>query len=415
MGINNPNKKPVDGTLAEDFIANLCEKGFFKLWTHPNPTGKNDKELCDCLIVFKNLVIIVSVKHCSYRKSKDLENYEVKRQRWEKKAVDKSIQQIKGAQRWLDKVDEFKRSDGRIVKLPLKKERKYYRIGIAMGADRKFLSSCLGYRLQDDSYIFDGISTNIIFNHLDTISDFIDFLKALKNDLKNKKIIFQGGGLEDLLAIYLQDNFSFKKLRDKNYIFIDDTVWRSFVDSTEYKNWQNKNEESKYWDILIWKYIEDFLTNGITEIGSNKSVKDDFFLTEIACYPREARINLANVFYDLRENGKLAQARFFIFTEYDPTKAIVFLLGSSSQREKRKQDLIYRCTVILQKLKFVKYVIGIAIDPHNSPCGYSSEQICLPRKILDNSPKDLLIELQNSPHFKGVEEKFKNINLNLEK
>ncbi len=36
---------------SEEFVNKLCKKSFLKLWTHPNPKGKKDKELCDCLIV----------------------------------------------------------------------------------------------------------------------------------------------------------------------------------------------------------------------------------------------------------------------------------------------------------------------------------------------------------------------------
>ena len=391
-------------TSSEKMVSFLCNQGFFKLWTHPNPIGKNGKELCDCLIVFKNIIIIISVKEYKYKETSD---FEIGIKRWVKRCVANSKKQIFGAERWLKENDNFMRYDRRIVTLPSKKERKYYRIAVAMGGDRQFFNTEIGYSFKDDVFIFDGITTDIAFNHLDTISDFINFLDSVKTDLRKKKVIFDGGGIEDLLAIYLQNNYSFSSLEKANHIFIDDTCWKGFVNSENYKNFINKCNKSFYWDALIFRYIEDFLTSGITKIGTNEVETNDFFLVEMASYPRMIRVKLADALSDLRENGKLGQARFCIFKEYNPNKALVFLLGPSTQREKRNKDLIYRCLVILAKLDFVEQVMGIAIDPHNSKDGYSSELIYYSRKIFEDPiDEEFYKELKNSPIFKGIEKLF---------
>jgi hypothetical protein len=54
-------------TPSERFVAELCHRAFLRLWTHPSPKGKKDKELCDCLVVCGPHIIIVSVKEIQYR------------------------------------------------------------------------------------------------------------------------------------------------------------------------------------------------------------------------------------------------------------------------------------------------------------------------------------------------------------
>lgn len=101
-------------TPSEKFVAELCESAFLRLWTHPNPVGKKDKELCDCLVVCGPHVIIVSVKEINFKDTGDKIGWE----RWHKNAVDKSVQQIWGAERWLKTSDTVQTKCGRAISLP---------------------------------------------------------------------------------------------------------------------------------------------------------------------------------------------------------------------------------------------------------------------------------------------------------
>ncbi|MBP1205790.1 hypothetical protein JOD97_003852 [Duganella sp. 1411] len=58
-------------TQSEQFVAWLCERAFLQLWTHPNPLRKKGKELCDCLVVCGDHVIVISVKEIEYRETGD--------------------------------------------------------------------------------------------------------------------------------------------------------------------------------------------------------------------------------------------------------------------------------------------------------------------------------------------------------
>lgn len=120
-------------TASERFVAALCKRSFLRLWTHPNPKGKKGKELCDCLVVCGPHVVIVSVKEREYRETSDSAGWE----RWTRVAIDESVAQISGAERWLETIDQVERSDGRFVTLPEREERQYHRVAVAFGSHGK--------------------------------------------------------------------------------------------------------------------------------------------------------------------------------------------------------------------------------------------------------------------------------------
>jgi len=64
-------------TTSEKYVSELCEKSFLPFWSYPNPIGKNNKELCDILIVCGDIIIIISVKDIKVSNHvDDIVNYE---------------------------------------------------------------------------------------------------------------------------------------------------------------------------------------------------------------------------------------------------------------------------------------------------------------------------------------------------
>lgn len=192
-------------TPSERFVTSLCERSFLRLWTHPNPKGKKGKELCDCLIVCGRHIIIISVKECDYRDTGDKTGWE----RWEKAAIEKSASQIWGAERWLQTVSQVMRSDGRTISLPVQEKRKYHRISVSLGG-RGNVPIKWGDLGNGFIHVCDDYSVGIVFSALDTITDFVEFLSA-SEDLASSgvQMLFSGGGIQDLMALYLMHGYSF--------------------------------------------------------------------------------------------------------------------------------------------------------------------------------------------------------------
>jgi hypothetical protein len=76
-------------------------------------------------------VIIISVEEVQYQSDKDPG---VAHRRWEREAVDASVKQIYGAQRWLANATRLVRKDGSHgLRLPPPDTRRVYRIAVAIG------------------------------------------------------------------------------------------------------------------------------------------------------------------------------------------------------------------------------------------------------------------------------------------
>ena len=111
-------------TPSEKYVAELCEKSFLPFWSFLNPIGKKNKELCDVFVVCENTIIIISVKDITVSENSDESiNYE----RWVKKAIHNSVDQIYGAERFLKSIDEILLRDRKTkISLPPKNERKSF-------------------------------------------------------------------------------------------------------------------------------------------------------------------------------------------------------------------------------------------------------------------------------------------------
>lgn len=353
-------------TDSEKFVTSISERAFLKLWTHPNPIGKKGKELCDCLIVCGNHIIIISVKEIKYKDTGDTTGWE----RWIKSAIEKSASQVWGAERWLSNSSSFERHDGRIVDLPPLKNRIFHRISVSLGGERKITtkSGDLGH---GTVHVCDEYSLGAIFGLLDTITDFVSFFSEVESLLEKTNVIFSGGGLEDLLAIYLLNNYSFP-FEEANMLIVDDTIFKGFIASDDYKHIQKDLKKSYFWDSLIKQFTEDLLTNGMFDFSNENVTDNQLALIQMALQPRGHRANLAESFIEFLEKPELKVASRVILGFQNT--AFVFLVGESKNRKARAQELGMRCLVVRGRLPKVNIVVGIATDrPGTSDIGYSSD------------------------------------------
>ncbi len=365
-------------TPSEEFIAALCGRAFLRLWTHPNPIGKKRKELCDCLIVCGPHIVIVSVKEIRYRDTGDKTGWE----RWHKAAVAESAKQIWGAERWLASVDLIKRGDGRVITLPPKAERKIHRIAVSLGArgQTPLRWGDLGHGFV---HVYDEFSLGAVFGHLDTITDFANYLSAVEALAGTEtKFLFAGSGPEDLLAMYIHygDSFGLPEHagRKPDLVMVTENLWKTLAASSEYRALIADRENSYIWDRLIENYANDLLSDGMFDMYSKQITSNEEALIAMALQPRGHRANLADAFIGFLESKETAEGRI-------ASRAIiaanatgfVFLTGKHSDRESRSQELALRCHVVRGRAPSVTTVVGIATDKPGVSTGHSSDILYL--------------------------------------
>lgn len=362
-------------TPSEKFVSDLCHRSFLRLWTHPNPKGKKGKELCDCLIVCGPHVVIISVKDNEYRETGDETGWE----RWTRVALEKSFAQIYGAERWLDSADCILRADGREVSLPERSSRQYHRVAVALGAHGE-VPLKWGDTGKGFVHVCDEYSVSALFKVLNTITDFIEFLRASEELIREEIRVIFSGGIEDLVALYIQLGNSFKfnatEGRKPDLMFLHDDLWHGFINSENFKVIQKDLENSYVWDNLIENFADDLLTGGMFNMHSNQVNDNDLALVVMALQPRAYRAVLAESFLDFYRNTNLKSAARVVQGYAD--SAFVFVVGSSENRAIRIRELSLRCLVVRGRLPGVKTVVGIATDrPGSSTIGYSSDIVYL--------------------------------------
>jgi hypothetical protein len=323
------------------------------------------------LIVCGPNVVIISVKENEYKDTGDATGW----QRWSKAAIEKSASQIWGAERWLESSNELIRHDGRIVTLPPKKDRKYHRISVSLGG-QGHVPLKWGDLGNGFVHICDEYSVGVVFGALDTITDFVDFLSA-SEDLVTMGTFpfFAGGGIEDLVGLYLSNGRSFNLTHGSpgkpDMLILQDDLWKGFSKSDEYREMIHDLRNSYIWDKLIDYYADDLLNDGMFDMHSKKVTKNELALVTMALQPRGHRANLAESFIEFLENPELKIASRVV--QGHNNTAFVFLVGKSSDREARSQELILRCLVVRGRVPDITTVVGIVTDRSGtSDIGYSS-------------------------------------------
>lgn len=335
-------------TPSERFVAELCEKSFLPFWCFPSPLGKKDKELCDVLVVCGNDIIIISVKDI---KISDHNDPDVQYQRWQKAAINDSIKQIYGAERFIDSVSEIAVKDKAFkIDLPKKSERQIYRIAIAFGGENLYPMETGDFG-KGFVHVFDEESTFTVLNELDTITDFIYYLKTKESFLLMRTIFVPRE--VDFLALFIQTELVLDHAPDS--LVIDHGLWEFYVKSPEYQKWLRDIKDSFIWDEIVSQlHRNHILNNGTSNLRSNLERATRIITME----PRMNRIELAMILNDAI-NKRLKGRMIKPLTGSDHCYVLMPLNEKNWKR--KEEELQLRCMVARSENPNVTKVIGLGI------------------------------------------------------
>ena len=253
-------------TRSEQFVHGLAESAFLSLWTYPNPIVKAGKELCDVLVVCRPDIAIMSVKEVELRMDGDRAT---QIERWKRRAVDESVEQIYGAQRRLSQIDSVMTADGeRGVDLGPPDQRRIHRVAVAIGAGGSvpLESKDVG---KGFVHVFDEDTLHLLLTELDTITDFVEYLNARQTLLTEGYRGVLIGSEADLLAAFLLGDHSFRRLIEGAYdVRIVAGTWDDFTQSQAYKGKKEADKVSYAWDRLI-RQVHDDYASGNMEFGED--------------------------------------------------------------------------------------------------------------------------------------------------
>ena len=354
---------------AEEFVFRVCNETVLSLWGYANPRGKKQKELCDVLVVCEPDIIVFSVKEIRVSESGDVMT---DWKRWNRRAIEKSANQIYGAERWLKAAPNVIRRDGTPgLSLPNSREQIIHRVVVALGGQDK-VPITYGDFGKGFIHVFDEISFSIILQELDTITDFINYLSAKEN-------IYESGvetpflaGEENLLALYLNSGRKFPSNYDS--IMLDGDLWNYFKKKQEYKRKKEADKISYVWDNII-NDIGQYVLKGNLEF-SNAPDQGELILRTMAREDRFARRMLGKSFIEfirLSSQNKI-RARM----EQSPSGVVYVFLATPHiiERKYRSAELSTRCFIARGMNQNIKTVIGIATEKYKPGIGGHSFDLC---------------------------------------
>lgn len=403
-------------TPSEQYLSKLCSKSFLSLWSYSNlytDKGRRSdkgigKELCDLLVIFGADVIIFSVKFIEFNRLIDIQ---ISWRRWFKRAVLNSAKQLYGAESWLRKYSDRIYLDSQCsrrvpISLPDKDTIRIHRIAVALGihnACKEFFGGTslgslmidsflkgdlhldqpfhIGHVNEDRGYVhvLDDFTLDVILRELDTISDFIVYLKKKERLLCSEHPGIIATGEEQLLSIYLtkvnaagEHDFVFPKDAEKmDLIGLDEGFWENMIDNPQYIAKKQADKKSYIWDQLIAQFINygkgyDFNNQHEIPITAQEPA-----LRLMASEPRIRRRHLGQSLLDLLENAPKERGATRLLYSHDyPNVAYLFLILPQQPgelyeeyHERRRTMLIAYCKVAKLRVMDAVYILGIATQP----------------------------------------------------
>jgi len=320
------------GQKGEDFVNSLAYNSFLKFWCYPGPRNEkgDKKEICDLLVIFNNVVIIISVK-----------NYEFKGNhfRYFNNTIEKAAKQIYGACRLLFGNQEvfIKHPNKNLELFPKSQIEKTFRIIVNLGDGVKFYPFNSSTKIKEYVTLFDKDSFQTIISQLDTIPDFIDYLQKREELFKdtttivlpgdeydfpietqkeflqygtecsNRTIIISGTE-KDLLSHFFKNKRSFPKflLDNSDSCFLKiDGHWEKFSREILVKN-KEKADRISY-------FIDEFVKN---ELIKNSLLKDltpmrESLAKSLLSFDRLTRRSIAKNYFEFYELYKNVQGNYF--------------------------------------------------------------------------------------------------------
>lgn len=426
-----PIFRATGATESERYLATLADRTFLDLWSYPNTfsdrkiRGKGDgKELCDLLVVFGDDVIIFSDKSISWPPHEDIMISWV---RWYKRAIEKSVDQIRGAERWLqkfpDRVFVDKSCTQRLpIELAPSDRRRVHGVAIALGADEAckkhfggddgsllILSALTGNHHKDQNapyhqpfaigdvdpdgpfvHVFDRAALDLVMSELDTASDFVRYL-SLRSDAIRGGRILAAHNEGDLLAFYLQNDdgegrhtFEHQEATPDTILSFGGALFDEYTALPQYKAKKEADKVSYVWDQLITTFSKHVLAGTSVAIMDTEpsAALAERALRMMASEGRTMRRALSHSILDAYQKAeKLGQDRYARIVlpmagAADLECAYVFLLmgypknvhlenGYDQYRHVRASMLETYCYSVLHEHRNLKRAVGIAMDGSN--------------------------------------------------
>jgi hypothetical protein len=404
-------------TASERALTKLAKKAFLSLWSYSNvytdegrARGKGDgKELCDLLVVFGNDVILFSDKACEYHTGTDVK---VAWPRWYKRAIEKSANQLAGAEKFVKTFPKRVFIDKQCqhplpVALPDPSVARYFLIAVTRGAHfaaRQYfgggssgsvmLSSDIrgkehyeapfhvGFPLESGRFVhvLDEMTVDLLLEELDTVPDLVNYLSCKEAFVGKSGVMVSIPGEEELLARYMatlrDGQHALPEIPDdRSYAALPEGDWETYANSAQRAAKREADKVSYLWDSLI-EHQSKFIRAGTAITISEQSpeqVQHERIVRAMAQQNRLVRRQCgADLHYVLsKDEPKGVFARIHM-SGAPPQRAFVFLaakrradMSYAEYRKNRMRYLTTYCHAIKGDMPSLQEAIGVSAEPYS--------------------------------------------------
>jgi hypothetical protein len=358
---NSGHYNRLKGAAAEAVVHELAQKSFFGDWCYANPRLANGKELCDLLVVFDRIAMIWQIKDLKRRRDG----------RYSSGEVEKNRRQLSGAHRRL--MDEERpmtisnprRGDEVIDPASIDE---VFLISVLSGEGEDFFSMTQDVRGKY-AHVLTGEFLATALEELDTVDDFVCYLRAKEALFDSVERLVITGGEEELLACYLLYGRSFDRYAGAHMVLVDEGSWAGLQERPEYIARREADEISYAWDGMIDRAHE----GGAPEY--------ERIARELARPNRFARRFLAKAFYDghvIAHEDSVHDLFRRVVTDGEVTYCFLFMDARLPQ-EQRREALARLCLVARGKYEENSRVVGVATEKAFKPeCSYDFAYLEIP-------------------------------------
>ena len=211
-------------------------------------------------------------------------------------------------------------------------------------------------------HVLDEESFNLHMRHLDTISDFIQYLSDKELLLSRTGVIINGGE-ENLLAIYFHGGRRFPATAD--LFVIEDDLWDGFTSKPEFLAKLERDHDSYLWDKCI-----DALARSILDGSAyfNPGLSNaELGLREMAMEDRFSRRCLSRALLEFMDLARAKKVRSRITPSLNRKTTYVFMPARMKDNPSgRLTELSARCWVALAEARArdseCSIVVGLALS-----------------------------------------------------
>ncbi len=402
-------------TASERALTHLAKKAFLSLWSYPNvftdegrSSEKGDgKELCDLLVVFGNDVLLFSDKACEFHFEADVK---VTWRRWYKRAIEKSVRQLAGAEKFAKAFPTRVFIDKQCqtplpVPLPNPSVARYFLIAVTRGAHmaaRHFFGGNssgsvmlkndirgrahyeepfqIGFPLESGRFVhvLDEMTVHLLLEELDTVPDLVSYLACKEAFLSTQDTLISVPGEEEILARYMttmrDGEHALPEIeRGMTFVALPEGDWETYAKSGQRDAKRAADKVSYLWDSLI-EHQANFIRAG-TAITRNETstqkVEHERIVRAMAKQNRLTRRQCgADLHYVLSRDEPQGVFTRVHMSGSPPNMAFVFLAAQrradmtyEDYRDIRMHYLATYCNAIKGVMPSLQEAIGVSAEP----------------------------------------------------